>query len=46
LEPLARFRGSLPQCSISVAEIIGSGYPFHSPNSARLAEMPGLMMEW
>ena len=23
-----------------------SGYPFHSPNSARLAEMLGLMMEW
>ena len=29
-----------------VPYIQSSGYPFHSPNSARLAEMPGLMMEW
>ena len=25
---------------------VQSGYPFHSPNSGRLAEMLGLMMEW
>ena len=28
-------------------EFLGlSGYPFHSPNLARLADILGMMMEW
>ena len=33
---------------IRAAEVIAleSGYPFHSPNSGRLADILGVMMEW
>ena len=27
-------------------DITSSGYPFHSPNSGRLADILGVMMEW
>ena len=43
--------GSLPLALFGLIATLGlliapSGYPFHSPNAARLAEMLGLMMEW
>ena len=33
---------------ISLAEVIAleSVYPFHSPNSGRLADILGVMLEW
>ena len=27
-------------------DMLLSGYPFHSPNSGRLADILGVMMEW
>ena len=27
-------------------DLVESGYPFHSPNSGRLADILGVMMEW
>ena len=38
LATLAQFR--------AFGTILPSGYPFHSPNSGRLADILGVMMEW